>query len=404
MAEAEDAYHIKLEAHTMLADRAAEQTEKIEHQFRTNGQAALKIGQRLEMAEAKKRQCDTAAELIRQWWMMENLAEHEELSGEALRVEEEMRGFIPSSSCRMDPLFTRPENSLEAARALKALRTVVKSRGNSASGALLDPVSRHRFDVTSRLIQRASMALEARLIQSFSEIYVEGGTYDFSSPEAATRPGRLNWVELRNSAMALTNFDGGRTLHHRYVQMVVTSRFPELFQSGDNSDNEEDSDDEDLDMESMRQKLTNLFHRVCEVCTAEFQLIANVFSYSANLDKGRGGDAVFELTSLSDTIPFQVARALLQHVISDPEIGLQARIKDLLDSIDRRGDFDAGAKKLDTFVVIHEKAAGLFTMLKESAQTMLIPIVKGGRSGNQRCACRHGNHDVLLSLNILTYH
>jgi hypothetical protein len=95
---------------------------------------------------------------------------------------------------------------------------------------------------------------------------------------------------------------------------------------------------------------------------------------------------------------------LLQHVISDPEIGLQARIKDLLDSIDRRGDFDAGAKKLDTFVVVHEKAAGLFTMLKESAQTMLIPIVKGGRSGNQRCACRHGNHDVLLSLNILTYH
>jgi hypothetical protein len=28
MAEAEDAYHIKLEAHTMLADRAVERTEK----------------------------------------------------------------------------------------------------------------------------------------------------------------------------------------------------------------------------------------------------------------------------------------------------------------------------------------------------------------------------------------
>ena len=41
MAEAEDAYHIKLEAHTMLADRAAEQTEKIEQQFRTNGQADI---------------------------------------------------------------------------------------------------------------------------------------------------------------------------------------------------------------------------------------------------------------------------------------------------------------------------------------------------------------------------
>eukprot|EP00579_Thalassiosira_antarctica_P010408 CAMPEP_0201923060 /NCGR_PEP_ID=MMETSP0903-20130614/10915_1 /ASSEMBLY_ACC=CAM_ASM_000552 /TAXON_ID=420261 /ORGANISM="Thalassiosira antarctica, Strain CCMP982" /LENGTH=1141 /DNA_ID=CAMNT_0048460305 /DNA_START=90 /DNA_END=3515 /DNA_ORIENTATION=+ len=387
MAEAEDAYHIKLEAHTMLANRAADQSEKIEEQFRTNGRAALKIGQQLEMAEAKKRQCDTASLLIRQWWMMENLAEQEELSGEALQVNEEVRGAIPSSSCRMDPLFTRSENSLEAARALKALRTVVKSRGNSASGALLDPVSRHRFDVTSRLIQRTSAALEARLIESFSEIYAAGGTYDFSSPEAATRQGRLNWIELRNLAMALSNFDGGRGLHKRYVQMVITSRFPELFQKGsqydqgDDSDSNEDSDDEQLDMDSMRQKLSNLFHRVCEVCTAEFQLIANVFSSPAT--PGKGGDATFELTSLSDAIPFQVARALLQRVISDPHDGLQARINDLLDSIDRRGDFDAGTKKLDTFVVIHEKAAGLFTMLKDSAQTMLIPTGKSGRSGDR---------------------
>lgn len=121
--------------------------------------------------------------------------------------------------------------------------------------------------------------------------------------------------------------------------VVVTSRFPELFQggSGDTSDSDEDKDDEQLDMDSMRQKLSNLFHRVCEVCTAEFQLIANVFAYSANLGKG-GGDAMFDLTSLSDAIPFQVARALLQRVISDPHDGLQARINDLLDSIDRRGD------------------------------------------------------------------
>lgn len=389
MTEAEDTYHIKLEAHTLLANRAADQSEKIEEQFKTNGRAALKIGQQLEMAEAKKRQCDTASLLIRQWWMMETLAEQEEMSGEIINVNEEVRGAIPSSQSRMDPLFTRPENSLEAARALKSLRTVVKSRGNSASGALLDPVSRHRFDVTSRLIQRTSVALENRLIESFSEVYAAGGTYDFSSPDAATKVGRLNWIVLRNLAMALLNFDGGRGLHKRYVQMVVTSRFPELFQkgskydegAGDDSESDEDSDDEQLDMDSMRQKLSNLFHRVCEVCTAEFQLIANVFSYSANL--GKGGDATFELTSLSDAIPFQVARALLQRVISDPQDGLQARINDLLDSIDRRGDFDAGTKKLDTFVVIHEKAAGLFTMLKDSAQTMLIPTGKSVRSGDR---------------------
>lgn len=389
MAESEDAYHIKLEAHTMLANRAADQSEKIEEQFRTNGRAALKIGQQLEMAEAKKRQCDTASLLIRQWWMMENLAEQEESSNEALDVNGEIRGVTPSSSCRMDPLFTLPENSLEAARALKALRTVVKSRGNSASGALLDPVSRHRFDVTSRLIQRTSAALEARLIESFSEIYAAGGTYDFSSPEATSRPGRLNWIELRNLAMALLNFDGGRSLHKRYVQMVVTSRVPELFESGirDDSNSDEDNDDEhQVDMDSMRTKLSNLFHKVCEVCTAEFQLIANVFSYSANM--GKGGDATFELTSLSDAIPFQVARALLQRVISDPHDGLQAWINDLLDSIDHRGDFDAGTKKLDTFVVIHEKAAGLFTMLKDSAQTMLMPTVKSGRSGDRRYVIR----------------
>ena len=366
MTEAEDAYHIRLEAHTMLADRVSEQAEKIEEEFRTNGRVALKIGKQLELAEAKKRQCDTASLLIRQWWMMENLAEQEELSGEELQVDDEVMGLIPSSSCRMDPLFTRIENSLEAARALKALRTVVKSRGNSASGTLLDPMSRHRFDVTSKLIQRTSIALETRLLNSFSEIYVTGGTYDFSSPDAANRPGRLNWVLLRHLAMALSNFDGGRGLHKRYVQMVVSSRFPELHQgNGDGSDSDEDEDH--LDMDSMRQKLSNLFHRVNEVCTAEFQLISNVFS-SPPVGKG---DATFDLISLSDAVPFQVARTLLQRVISDPRDGLQARINDLLESIDRRGDFDAGTKKLDTFVVIHEKAAGLFTMLKESAQTML---------------------------------
>jgi hypothetical protein len=51
---------------------------------------------------------------------------------------------------------------------------------------------------------------------------------------------------------------------------------------------------------------------------------------------------------------------------------LQARINDILASIDQRGDFDAGSKKLDTFVIIHEKAAGLFALLKDSAQKMIL--------------------------------
>jgi hypothetical protein len=93
---------------------------------------------------------------------------------------------------------------------------------------------------------------------------------------------------------------------------------------------------------------------------------------------------MYDVSSLSDAIPFQVARALLQRVISDPRNGLQARINDLLDSIDRRGDFEAGSKKLDTFVVIHEKAAGLFTMLKEAAHSMLLTASKGGMNEEKR--------------------
>jgi hypothetical protein len=175
---------------------------------------------------------------------------------------------------------------------------------------------------------------------------------------------------------------------------VVETRFPEL--SGDTSDSDEDKDDEQLEMEGMRQKLTNLFHRVSEVCTAEFQLVANVFATSTKLGVSGGDDAMFDLTSLSDAIPFQVARALLQRVISDPHDGLQARINDFLDSIDRRGDFDAGTKKLDTFVVVHEKAAGLFTMLKESAQTMLI--TSGKKRSEEYQAVNDENARAVASL------
>ena len=112
-------------------------------------------------------------------------------------------------------------------------------------------------------------------------------------------------------------------------------------------------------MKATRSKLSSLFHRVSDVCTAEFELIAHVFG--ADEESG------------SNEMPLTAARALLQRVISDPKSGLQARITDLLESVDRRGDFDAGAKKLDTFVVVHEKAAGLFSLLKEAAEKNLVP-------------------------------
>jgi hypothetical protein len=134
--------------------------------------------------------------------------------------------------------------------------------------------------------------------------------------------------------------------------MVISSRFPELFQPN----NVEDEDDNgNFNMKATRTKLSSLFHRVSDVCTAEFELIAHVFGAAEE-----------------DTMPLTVARALLQRVISDPKNGLQARINDLLDSVDRRGDFETGAKKLDTFVVIHEKAAGLFSLLKEAAEKYLV--------------------------------
>jgi Exocyst complex component Sec10 len=152
------------------------------------------------------------------------------------------------------------------------------------------------------------------------------------------------------------------------VDMVVDSRFPELFnkaEASEHSNHSDDSDEDDedkFDMDSTRSKLSSLFHRVSEVCTAEFELIAYVF--------GSEGSRT-DLLDGSEEMPLVVARALLQRVISDPHNGLQGRINDLLASVDRQGDFDTGAKKLDTFVVIHEKAAGLFSLLKEAADKMI---------------------------------
>lgn len=361
-AQSEDAYMIRLEAHQMFANSALRKVEEIQSQFKTNGRAALQIGHQLEFAESKRAQCEAASILIRRWWMMEQLAESEEISKEELKVNEEVRGVIPPASCRMDPLFTLPEQSLEAAKALKQLRAVVKSRGNAATAAATsgggwsDPNSARRFDLTANLIRRTSQALEQRLLNSFAQVYSAGGSYDFSDKP---RPGSIDWVHLRELAQALLMFDSGRNLHKTYVSMVITSRFPELFQAKKKrqviSEGEDSDEDMDFDMDATRSELSSLFHRVSDVCTAEFELIAHVFGES-------GGNEEMTLT---------VARALLQRVISDPKNGLQSRISDLLESIDRRGDYDAGSKKLDTFVVIHEKAAGLFHLLRDAAEKMI---------------------------------
>jgi len=362
-AEAEDAYQIRLEAHAMFARAAFSSCEEIQSQFRTNGRAALQIGHQLEFAEAKRGHCEAASILIRRWWMMENLAEQEENQG-PLRVQEEVRGLIPVASCRMDPLFTLPSQSLEASKALKQLRAVIKSRGNAATAAATasegygaDPNNKRRFDLTANLIHRTSLALEQRLLNAFSEIYSRGGIYDFSDNP---RGGSIDWIQLRELAHALLLFDSGRNLHKRYVEMVISSRFPELFQPKKNIIDEEDGDAMEFDMDATRSELSSLFHRVSDVCTAEFELIAHVF-----------GSAAKNTTGSNEEMTLTVARALLQRVISDQKNGLQARISELLESIDRRGDFEAGAKKLDTFVVIHEKAAGLFMLLKDSAEKML---------------------------------
>ncbi len=392
-----EAYAIHLMAHGLASQGTLRKSEKIQNQFLLHGREALKIGSALELAEAKRRQSDNASLLIRRWWMMENLAEQEILSKDQIRVSEEVQGLIPSSSCRMDPLFTRPENSIEAARTLKNLRMVVRCRstanttsniGNDFTGGTVDPQANERFNITDRLIQRTSAALEQRLLSSFTELYTTEGTYDFSSIKAASRPGRLDWIALRDVAEALMNFDSGRSLHKTYVGLVISTKFPELFEEKDifatsepsspNNDQGEgggrggETKDE-FDVDATRSKLSNLFHRVCEVCTDEFKLIAHVFSPTLPphlQDALNSTNTSNDSMSFTETFPLQVARALLQRIISDRNYGLQTKIYELLESIDQKGDSDSGAKKLDTFVVIHEKAASLFSRLKDAAQKM----------------------------------
>ena len=372
----ESSYLIRLEAHRLFTRGCMRHVNEIEEQFKSSGRAALQIGHQLEHAELKRSQCEAASTLIRRWWMLENLAEQEASSGKLIEVAREVRGEVAPNSCRLDPLFTQPENSLDAATALKSLRAVVRSRGNAAAtgnasgtAGMGDKASSRRFDLTASLIARTSDALEQRLLNMFAEVYASGGTYDFSTKP---RPGSIDWRELRALSQALLLFDSGRALHKTYVDMVVSTRFPELFSPKDKDgveSEEEDKDDSnnsgggsDFDMDATRSKLSTLFHRVSDVCTAEFELIAHVF--------GSEGSRT-DLLDGSEEMPLVVARALLQRVVSDPAHGLQARINDLLASIDRQGDFEAGAKKLDTFVVIHEKAAGLFSLLEDAAETMI---------------------------------
>ncbi|GAX12358.1 hypothetical protein FisN_1Hh291 [Fistulifera solaris] len=375
VADLESPYLIRLEAHSLYANECMRQVGEIEDQFKTSGRTALQIGHQLEHAELKRNQCEAASMLIRRWWMMESLAETEKNSGKPIDVEAEIRGIISPGACKMDPLFTRSENSLDAAKALKQLRAVVRSRGNAAAtgsattAMTADKSSSRRFAITANLITRTSDAVEGRLLNAFSEVYGAGGIYDFSSKP---RPGAIDWRELRALAQALLLFDSGRNLHKRYVDMVVGSRFPELF-SPQMDDGDEDAMyfREASDADATRSKLTNLFQRVGEVCTAEFELIAHVFGADENRT---------DLLDGNEEMPLVVARALLQRVVSDPSHGLQARINALLASIDRQGDLEAAAKKLDTFVVVHEKAAGLFSLLIGAAEAMAFREETSGTS------------------------
>ena len=470
-ADALHSHHISTVAHSLVAQRTVEATQVLQDDFLSHGKEALKIGHALEAAETKRHQAHESANLLKRWWTMEHLAQQEESGGLSsssdrasgsnvssgrvtgkIQVEEEVLGRIPSSACRMDPLFTRSERSLEAAKCLKSLRMICKCHSGNiqprdlgttegddasdrerspplplvreASQMLVDPHANRRFQLTEKLISRTSAALEKRLLDAFHKMYVKGGVYDFTSTHAAKRPGRLNWVSLREIAEALMNFDSGRSLHKLYVGSVVATKFPELFPSDikdeiigegvnlddwsldgmgqenpseskadayyDTDEDEDEEEDEPLDIDATRSKLSNLFHRVCEVCTEEFQLIAHVFSptlpqhfqdaetsasslgHSSSSRRKHHANTNTNIfsASFSEAFPMQVARSLLQRIISDPHNGVQAHITGLLESIDRRGDFDSGAKKLDVFVVLHEKAAGLFNLLKDAAQQM----------------------------------
>jgi hypothetical protein len=191
---AEDAYQIRLEAHELFCRNALTRTEEIQNQFRINGRAALQIGNQLEHAENKRQRCESASILIRRWWLMESLADQEAMSGEELKVQEEVRGVISLTSCRMDSLFTRPD--------------AASANMNTGQWGKSDVTSSRRFDMTANLIERTSEALEQRLLNTFSSGYGLDGNYEFASK--LPRPGVIAWQELRELSHALLLFEGGR--------------------------------------------------------------------------------------------------------------------------------------------------------------------------------------------------
>jgi len=427
--QVEDTYRIKLQAHKIFTQQTTAKSVDVGEYFYSHGKAAMQIGQQLERAETKRRQCETASLLLRRWWTMESLAEQEEISGVPIKVTEEVRGLINQTSCRMDPLFTRRENGLEAAKALKQLRLVVKSRGNTAnigigsaidSGIMIDATSIRRFELTRNLIMRTGDILEQRLLNDFSEVFGRGGTYHFNSASGRARSGTLDWRKLKDLAEALMYFENGRNLFKKYVDLVISSKFPDLMD--DDSDNEgsytpsavgsrrktyvnnngRDDDasesSEEFDMDNTTIKLSQLFHRVSEVCKAEFELISHVFSSTQTPKVTTEPDKMV----VPDPVPLQVSRLLLQRVISDPQNGLQALINDLLAQADRRSDFDAASKKLDIFVVIHEKAASLFCLLRDAATQYLIPQAHSDSDPDneteQDAAVVEANENAVVSL------
>ena len=156
-------------------------------------------------------------------------------------------------------------------------------------------------------------------MNDFSETYAKGGFYEFTTKP---RPGQIEWNKLKDLARSLNLFNNGHNLLERSVQLVVGTRLPELFDfakvksSGEEMEVEND-DEEEFDMETTRSELTNLFHRLSEVCMEEFQLIAYIFD-NPDADAGMG-----------EVIPLKIARALCTRVIGDPKNGLQSRINDL---------------------------------------------------------------------------
>ena len=186
---------------------------------------------------------------------------------------------------------------------------------------------------------------------------------------------------LKKLAEGLFCFDNGRSIQNTYVNQVVISRFPEFARASKNMRNEEnrlneDNDDSDFDMEYTRSKLSTLFHRIAEVCSAEFALVAHVFNFSEyKMVGGNSEDRKEETKSATsaETRPLQVARALLHRIVSDNNRGgLQTCIDDLIANIHGTSAYDIGTKKLDTLIVIHEKVSGLFTLLREAMERYLI--------------------------------